>query len=325
MGKIEHLTGKRIPLAVMFTHSKLEQLASYIDNAQVSTDWRSLVRLKPFGSKIPLFLIHGAGLNVMLYNSLINNLSPDQPVYGLQARGLSGDEIPLSSIEEIASYYISEIKTVAPHGPYAFAGFSLGGIIAFEMARQLIQNGEDVPFVGMFDTVAFTSDKNMPKISRYLRRAKLVVMKVLFVIWLFITDKETREAGLFGKKVRSLRWRLRRLLFMFKAQQAYLKGDKDKLPEYLRDVHELNTRAMENYVLRPHPISIDLFRASRQTFYIEEPRTYGWSEYALRGVNVHHIPGEHSTIFWPPQDKIVADIIQQRLDKITLEYQRLQA
>lgn len=322
MGKIEHFTGKRIPLAILFTHSKLEQLASYIDHADIRSDWRSLVRLKPFGNKVPLFLIHAAGLNVMLYNSMVNNLSADQPVYGLQAKGLSGEEVPLSTIEEIAAHYISEIKSVAPRGPYAFAGFSLGGIIAFEMARQLVQQGEVVSFVGMFDTVAFTSDKHMPVIARYLRRIKIAVMKVAYVIWLFLTDKETREAGFLDKKFKSLKWRLRRLRFMFKAQQAYLKGDKDNLPEYLHDVHELNTRAMENYVLKPSPIAIDLFRARRQTFYIEESKTYGWSKYALNGVNIHHIPGEHSTIFWPPYDKIVADLIQQRLDKITLESQK---
>lgn len=322
MGKIEHLTGKRIPLAILFTHSKLEQLASYIDHADIRSDWRSLVRLKPFGNKVPLFLIHAAGLNVMLYNSMVNNLSVDQPVYGLQAKGLSGYETPLSTIEEIAAHYIAEIKSVAPHGPFAFAGFSLGGIIAFEMARQLVQQGEVVSFVGMFDTVAFTSDKHMPLISRYLRRIKIALMKVAYIIWLFLTDKETRKAGLLDKKFKSLKWRLRRLRFMFKAQQVYLKGDKDNLPEYLHDVHELNTRAMENYVLKPSPIAIDLFRASRQTFYIEEPKTYGWSKYALKGVNIHHIPGEHSTIFWPPYDKIVAEIIQQRLDKVTLESQK---
>ncbi len=230
--------------------------------------------------------------------------------------------MPLSTIEEIAAHYISEIKSVAPRGPYAFAGFSLGGIIAFEMARQLVQQGEVVSFVGMFDTVAFTSDKHMPVIARYLRRIKIAVMKVAYVIWLFLTDKETREAGFLDKKFKSLKWRLRRLRFMFKAQRAYLKGDKDNLPAYLHDVHELNTRAMENYVLKPSPIAIDLFRARRQTFYIEESKTYGWSKYALKGVNVHHIPGEHSTIFWPPYDKIVADLIQQRLDKITLESQK---
>ncbi|MGC8864334.1 MAG: amino acid adenylation domain-containing protein [Bacteroidales bacterium] len=325
MGKIEHHTGKRIPLAVLFTHSKLEELAAYVDHAGSADDWRSLVRIKPFGTKVPLFLIHGAGLNVMLYNSMVNNLSFDQPVYGLQAKGLSGEEVPLGTMEEIAAHYISEIKTVAPKGPYAFAGFSLGGIIAFEMARQLIQQGEEVPFVGMFDTVAFTSDKHLPKLKRYLRRIKIALMKILFVVWIFITDKESRQTGIFGKKIRSLRWKFRRLVYLFKAQKAYLQGDKDKLPEYLRDVHELNTRAMENYVLKPSPVAIDLFRALRQTFYIEEPLTYGWAKYALGGVNVHHIPGEHSTIFWPPQDKIIADIIQKRLDDLTLDHQKKQS
>lgn len=324
MGKIEHATGKRIPLAVLFTHSLLAELAAYIDHAGTAEDWRSLVRIKPFGTKVPLFLIHGAGLNVMLYNSMVNNLSFDQPVYGLQAKGLSGEEVPLATMEEIAAHYISEIRMVAPKGPYAFAGFSLGGIIAFEMARQLIQQGEEVPFVGMFDTVAFTSDKHLPKTKRFLRRIKISLMKILFVIWIFITDKESRQAGLFGKKLKSLRWKFRRLVYLFKAQKAYLQGDKDKLPEYLRDVHELNTRAMENYVLKPSPVTIDLFRAMRQTFYIEEPKTYGWAKYALGGVNVHHIPGEHSTIFWPPQDKIIADIIQKRLDNITLDHQKKQ-
>ena len=104
--RIEKEFGKRLPLATLFEHSTIHQLSELVQKDATPVKWRSLVPIRPVGNKKPLFLIHGLGLNVLLYTTIINHLDPDQPVYGLQAKGLNGMEKPLDSIEEIAAYYI---------------------------------------------------------------------------------------------------------------------------------------------------------------------------------------------------------------------------
>ena len=90
----------------------------------------------------PFFCIHAEGGEVLFYADLARLLGPEQAVYGLQARGLDGKQKPHSTIEEMASHYIECIKTIQDTGPYILGGHSLGGKVAFEMARQLHRVGE---------------------------------------------------------------------------------------------------------------------------------------------------------------------------------------
>ena len=154
-----------MPLASLFEHSTIRELVALIDKGESHVEkWRSLVPIRPEETKKPLFLIHGLGLNVLLYTTIINHLDPDQPVFGLQAKGLDGVDEPLSTIEDIAGYslYFPEIMTVDPEGPYAMAGFSLGGKITYEMARQLAGMGKTVSFLGLFDANADESFEHLP-------------------------------------------------------------------------------------------------------------------------------------------------------------------
>src|SRR6185437_11713860 len=104
------------------------------------------------GSKPPLFCIHAAGANVLIYRPLVNHLDHEQPVYALQALGLDGITAPLTSVEEMATHYLKEIRTVQPHGPYYLTGGSFGGLVAFEMAHQLQSAGEQVAMLALLDT-----------------------------------------------------------------------------------------------------------------------------------------------------------------------------
>jgi thioesterase domain-containing protein len=77
----------------------------------------------------------------------------------------------------------------------------------------------------------------------------------------------------------------------------------------------MNQQAERNYQLKPHNISIELFRANTHTFYMDDFEYLGWRAYALKGINVHPIPGEHNSIFKAPNDKIFAKILQNCLDE----------
>ena len=103
-------------------------------------------------SRPPLFLVHAVGGTVFFYRDLVEHLETGRPVYGLQSRGLAGSEPPLQRIEDMAATYLDEVRRVAPEGPYLLAGASMGGAVAFEMARRLAQRGEEVALLALFDT-----------------------------------------------------------------------------------------------------------------------------------------------------------------------------
>src|SRR5690606_17380913 len=139
---LEKETGNRLPLVALLKHPTVKKLAAYMDSEYIV--WDSLVPLKPEGTKPALYVVHGANHNVLMFNALAQYLDKDQPVYGLQSRGLSGVDEPHDSIDQMAADYISEILQSNPNGPYALGGFSYGGIVAFEMARQLRAQGKEV-------------------------------------------------------------------------------------------------------------------------------------------------------------------------------------
>ena len=121
-------------------------------SSSVSTVPRSLVEITRGGNRPPLFCVHGAGGNVLNFRDLSWGLHHDQPFFALQARGVDGTTSPHRSIEEMARAYVEEIRALRPHGPYLLAGYSGGGVVAFEMAQQLKALGEEVPLLVFFDT-----------------------------------------------------------------------------------------------------------------------------------------------------------------------------
>src|SRR5207247_324760 len=102
----------------------------------------------------PVFLLPGAGGNILYFHGLAKHLGRHRPVYALQAVGLDGVTTPLGSIKEIARHNIEQIRITQPRGPYILAGHSFGGTVAFEMSQQLSAAGDEVALVAIFDTAA---------------------------------------------------------------------------------------------------------------------------------------------------------------------------
>src|SRR5690606_6800186 len=135
---IEKEKGTRLPLAILFERPTIEKLASVIDGNPEKVRWNSLVTIKSTGSKTPIYLVHGGGLNVLTFEPLAKYMDKNQPIYALQALGLDGrKEKLLYTMEDLAQHYISEILESNPTGPYILGGYSFGGLLAYEMARQL--------------------------------------------------------------------------------------------------------------------------------------------------------------------------------------------
>src|SRR5690606_10240928 len=127
--RINSIFKQRLSLSTFYTHPSIESLAPLLqDDIHISSD--ILVALKPSGEKPPLFLIHPIGGHLMGYQTLCDKLPEIIPLYGLEQDEYS------DSIETMASRYINAIQTVQPTGPYQLLGWSMGGMIAHEMAYQ---------------------------------------------------------------------------------------------------------------------------------------------------------------------------------------------
>ncbi len=147
--RIEQELGKALPLTALFEGGTVEKMAALIRDGETGTA-SALVPIQANGTLPPFFCVHPAGGDVLGYAALARHLGPDQPFYGLQSAGLTGGR-PLSDVAEMAAAYLEEVLRVQPRGPYRIGGWSLGGLIAFEMARQLRERGEEVALLAILD------------------------------------------------------------------------------------------------------------------------------------------------------------------------------
>ena len=158
---IEKACGIRLPLTLLFDGPTVGQLAARIDQqhgdlSPASVAWTTLVPIKPTGCLPPFFCAAGIGGSPMNLVHISAELDPEQPFYGLQHRGIDGKLAPHETIRSMAEEFLADIRTIQPHGPYYVGGYSMGGVVAYEMAILLREQGEDVGLVVLLDTQAPT-------------------------------------------------------------------------------------------------------------------------------------------------------------------------
>ncbi|MEM1320999.1 MAG: amino acid adenylation domain-containing protein [Bacteroidota bacterium] len=316
MAQIEKACGKKLPLASLLENATIRRMAGLLDSggeAQVSSD--SLVAIKASGSKVPIYLVHGAGLHVLMFQTLAAHMDPDQPIYALQARGLNGEAEPLDRIEAIAAHYISEIITQNPLGPYALAGYSFGGLVAFEMAKQLREQGREVAMLGVFDTVVrehITGQKNS-----YYQQLSNMGKKMAWNLALLAKDPIANlkyKSNTLSRRFRRWTWSLTH------DEKAELKKTKT---DHAALVDRMNHLAFDNYKITPYDGAIHLFRARERRFYVSDFEYLGWKPFAEGGIIIHDVPGDHLHLFNPPHGEEFARILQQCLDQLPVNQCRL--
>jgi thioesterase domain-containing protein/acyl carrier protein len=286
--RIEERFGRRLPLSVLFLEATIEDLAATLREGPREAGGAkssSLVAIRPEGDRSPLFLVHPIGGNVLCYHELARHLDPSRPVYGLQAAGLEGDSEPVADLAAMAARYVAAVREVQPTGPYHLGGWSLGGVVAFEMARQLEEAGEAVATLALIDSRA-PGDGSRPSIDDAQLRAA-------FLVDLARGRGEAVPAG----AVATTSWRLAAELG----------------PERLRNleaVFRANTRALLGY--RPAPIAgrALLFRTGGSRL----DRTLGWSALAGRGVAAHPLEGDHYSLLRPPTVEALARLLDAALN-----------
>jgi thioesterase domain-containing protein/acyl carrier protein len=286
---IQKSFGKSLPLATLLSAPTIEQIANILRNEQENITWSSLVPIQPKGSKPPLFCVHAAAGNVLFYRDLARFLDQNQPLYALQSQGLDGVKPPLKSVKEMAAHYLQEIRTVQTKGPYSLAGYSLGGIIAFEMAQQLQAQGEKVNFLGLLDTAA-------PKLLRLAKKALPTANSISSHISNLSQLNWNEKIAYMGEK---LFLRIER--FKSKIRNLFSKikpTSKESLDGKMRDsvVEETNRQAGRDYEPRVYPGKAVLFRATGQRARYAKEAQLGWDGLVAGGLVVESVPGKHDTI-----------------------------
>ncbi len=311
--QIEKIFSKYIPLATLFQAPTIRQLANVLRDEGYSSSWSSLVPIKPHGSKIPFFYIHTLSGGLIHSGNLLSKFDADQPVYGLQAQGLDGNNSPHTCIEDMASHYIKEMQTVQPHGPYLLGGWCVGGMIAYEIAQQLNLQGEIVELLTIFDAYPpkmippnhqVENSLSLLKIKSRIYQSKLYLMDMIKRNFSQFVNLTTQQQIIFiwEKINRRIEDKITEIVYQF-----YLKRNLP-LPHSLRNlvVRDAIGEAYRNYYPKVYAGKVIFFRA------VDQPKKYTyhlkkWEELAAGGLEIHDIPGNHDSIMSEPHVSTLAE------------------
>ncbi|HEV2735239.1 MAG TPA: alpha/beta fold hydrolase, partial [Longimicrobiaceae bacterium] len=307
MSRLEKATGVRVPAASLFKAPTVERLAEEVRLGGGGTSL--LVPIRMGGSRAPLFLVHPGGGSLMAYAGLVKELGAEQPVFGLRSRGLERDEKPNGTVEEMARDYLAAMREVRPSGPYRLGGWSLGGVIAFEMARQLEAAGETVERLVLIDSRSPRLDHPDAKVPRNeLHLVRMFARDLgLPANRLPVPDAEARDGG--------------EVAYLGKVLDAA--GAAGLLPrrldlarmQHLYGIFRINVQAMHEYRPGGYGGRITLLR-SRQRPLAERlfrSRAAGWERVARGGVEVRTVPGTHHTMLREPHAAALAREVERAL------------
>jgi amino acid adenylation domain-containing protein len=312
MAQVRKRFGRDLPLDTLFKAATLENLASVI-RQEAAPVWSPLVEIQPGSSQKRIFFIHPAGGNIICYVALARHLGVEQSFYGLQARGLDGREEPFTRIEDMAAYYIDAIRSVQSSGPYLLGGWSLGAVVAFEMAQQIQAQGQEVALLALLDSPApLRQEEEMDEVQ---------LLAALTGDWgLPISEVDLR--GLEPDE------RLLRLL-QHGQEQRLVPLDYD-LAQARRLLHifKTNVEARRNYRPRRYADRITLFRAREapQNAFDNSPGSdvesaLGWSALSSLPIDVHDVPGDHISMITEPHVQSLAAKVKGSVNALSVEHQ----
>ena len=309
--RIEKRFGRRLPLATLFQSSTVKQLAAALDQNSSSSS-SSLVAIQPSGTRRPFFCVHAVGGNVLEYYDLARHLGPDQPFYGLQSFGLVAPNQTHARIEDMAAHYVKEIREVQPSGPYFIGGRSLGGIIAYETARQLRGAGQDVALLALFDSYPVGHQKLSARDARgrKARRRRRLAVHFANLQGLSMPAKLQyllNKSQYAPRKIRNAAWRA-----VYRSCEKFGIA----MPRALSSVEQFNWLAAHRFVPRLYDGPVTLFWAStdlRATF----DQIAGWQKLAPGGLEVREVPGSHLDMIKEPHVAELAKQLEQSLLRST--------
>jgi amino acid adenylation domain-containing protein len=335
--RVEDEFGRRLPLSSLFLGATVEELAALLREPVVEGPWSPLVAVQASGDGRPFFCVHPAGGIVYCFHELARALGTDRSFLAFQSAGLDDDREPSASLEEMAASYIDAMRAEQPEGPYHLGGWSLGGVVAFEMARQLRDEGHEVATLALFDTRVPRGRSALEASPEFARRLRDLASEVA-TLGMFdapgpgsdplddaavLAEFAGDMATAFGGDVKHLFRHLRGLspeerrayvLEFFQLDQVYHLETGPERVQRLWKVLRANFLAQSRYTPRPYSGRLVLFRADGESGRDTTDPTLGWDRLAGGGVTVYDVPGDHATILKAPGVRVLAEALRSELD-----------
>jgi amino acid adenylation domain-containing protein len=305
--KLRKTLDQNIPLATFLQAPTIKQLAALLDRStDLSGDrqadllsWSCLVPIQPQGSKPPLFCVHALGGNVLDYFMLSQYLGADQPFYGLQSLGLNGQEKPLQRIEDMARKYIQEIKAIQPTGPYFLSGYSFGAMIAFEMAQQLLEQGQSIGLLAFLDGS-----------SPLLTNTRPSLLKTLGVHAGNLWQLSPPEKITYIKHRLDYRQNNANIRDMLISQWS---TPEEGFSQHLIDLLDGNLQAMDDYVAKPYAGDAVLFRSRIQSMESALDPDLSWASLIAGNLDIQAVSGAHFSLLKEPHVRVLSDKLKSYL------------
>lgn len=288
--KIAKTFGRVLPVSTLLHAPTIERFAEILRQGDRPLTSPTLRPIRTQGSRPAIFFVHPAP-ETLGYQNLVRHLSADQPAYELQARGPGPDRIRFADVEEMAAHYVSEIRGLQRTGPYYLGGFCFGGTIAFEVAKQIFEQGQEVAFLFLFDTVGPAAPTIPQRLRFHARKLK----------GLQFAEAQTYLLS----KVKILQERC----MMRASGVLHTFGVRSTQPPVnapLPVEGEGFILMKQEYTPRAYPGEITLFRSAGQGE-MHAGDLNGWQGVAAKGVTMHKVPGSHLDMFSERNVKALAD------------------
>jgi amino acid adenylation domain-containing protein len=296
--RISRAFQREIPVSLVFDKPTIEEQASFVrGDASLNTPG-SLVPIQRAGNREPIFCVHPFFGMAHCYQELSRLLGPDQPFYGLQCYGLEADQAPLSTIPEMAKFYLHNIRTVQPHGPYQLAGWSMGALIAYEIAGQLAAEGQTVSFLGLFEghVPQHTGQPFSPSGNEW---EKLVDEREAENFRYMAKQMPTSEEEAPDPSLQMAR-------YLAEFTDVPVGFTREQLTRLSRII-AINQLAVESYCPGPYLGNVSLFRVPEQA---DVERSYGWAEFVRGELKIFEVPGTHEGFMSAPSVNVIASHLQ---------------
>ncbi|HVG59538.1 MAG TPA: amino acid adenylation domain-containing protein [Hyalangium sp.] len=294
LARLREELGMQLPLRVLFESPTVEALARRIEEP-VAQPGGALVPLREGGHKAPFFAVHPIGGSVFCYTELARLFDPERPFMALQARGLESEAPPRERIAEMAAAYTEELRRFRPHGPYLLGGWSMGGVVAFEMAQQLRRAGERVELV-------LIDSHLQPQRAGEAEPATALLAS-------FLQDARALE----GQDAGAEAWEsgeLTRDADLASLLEAA--GLDPQRGQTLFEVFRAHALALEQYEARPYPGGLSLLRSSEGE---DAAAVEAWRQLAAGEVRVSRLEAGHYDLLRAPHVQRVASWLRQSLDE----------